>query len=56
MNQNHYLGDLADIRAEVDRRHGLASRRRERPESSLRVSVRAMGRRRWEASHLRRSH
>lgn len=55
MNLN-YLGDLNTIRSEMDRRHGVPSRRRERPQSSLRVIVRSMGRRRWESSHETRPH
>lgn len=55
MNLNH-LGNLGTVRSEVDRRHGVPSRHRERPQSSLRLIVRSMGRRRWEASHEMRPH
>lgn len=50
------LNDPALIRSELERRYRPRQRHHDRPDSSMRVLVRSLARRRWEASHEARPH
>ena len=50
------LDSSALVQSEIERRSVRRNRHHDRPDSSLRVVVRSLARRRWEASHEGRPH